>query len=158
MAFSEVANDYLDFAKRRFVPKTYEKKVYVFKGFLRHAGDLPLNRVTVRAVESYLNTRSANTNYNRYRKELSALFNWAFKRQLMAQNPCIFIPTLPEPKFRKVIPAEEDIARVCLFQTSRKLASQSPRFLSLAMPSCQANYRPPSPDQPGHPAVGCKHS
>jgi len=30
MAFSEVANDYLDFAKRRFVPKTYEKKVYVF--------------------------------------------------------------------------------------------------------------------------------
>jgi fructose/tagatose bisphosphate aldolase len=71
MAFSEVANDYLDFAKRRFVPKTYEKKVYVFKGFLKHAGDLPLNRVTVRAVESYLNTRSANTNYNRYRKELS---------------------------------------------------------------------------------------
>jgi hypothetical protein len=32
----------------------------------------------------------------------------------MAQNPCIFIPTLPEPEFRKVIPAEEDMARVLL--------------------------------------------
>ncbi len=111
MAFSEVANDYLDFAKRRFVHKTYEKKVYVFKGFLKHVGDLPLNQITVRTVESYLNTRSTNTNYNRHRKEFSALFNWAFKRQLMARNPCVYIPTLPEPEFRKVIPIEEDMAR-----------------------------------------------
>ncbi len=114
MAFSEVANDYLDYAKRRFVPKTYEKKVYVFKGFLKHAGDLTLDRIKVRVVESYLKTRSANTSFNGNRKELSALFNWAFKRQLVAQNPCIFIPTLPEPEFRKVIPSEEDIARVLL--------------------------------------------
>jgi integrase len=114
MAFSEVANDYLDYAKRRFVLKVYDKKVYVFREFLKHAGDLTLNRITVRAVESYLATRPTNTNYNRHRKELSALFNWAFKRQLMGQNPCLFIPTLPEPEFRKMIPTEEDMARILL--------------------------------------------
>jgi|GEM_PF-1621847 len=31
MAFSEVANDYLDYANRRFVPKVYDKKVFVFR-------------------------------------------------------------------------------------------------------------------------------
>ena len=50
MAFSEAANDYLDYAKRRFEPKVYDKKVFVFRGFLKHAGDLTLNRVTVRSV------------------------------------------------------------------------------------------------------------
>ena len=32
MAFSELANDYLDYAKRRFVPKGYDKKVFVVGG------------------------------------------------------------------------------------------------------------------------------
>lgn len=33
---------------------------------------------------------------------------------MFAQNPCVFISTLPEPEFRKMIPTEEEMARILL--------------------------------------------
>jgi predicted restriction endonuclease len=41
MAFSEVANLYLDYAKKRFVKKTYDYKKLVCSGFLPPLRDQP---------------------------------------------------------------------------------------------------------------------
>ena len=42
MAFSALANEYLDYAKRKFAEKTYKYKAYVYRQFLAFAGDIPV--------------------------------------------------------------------------------------------------------------------
>jgi hypothetical protein len=46
MGFREVANLYLYYAKRRFAAKTYQYKVIVYREFMKHTGDLPLDRIS----------------------------------------------------------------------------------------------------------------
>lgn len=113
-AFKSVANDYLDYAKRRYVIKTYKQKVFVYKSFLEYAGNLPLDRITAPTVESYLSTRSSNHNWNKHRKDLCALFAWAWRRGLISTNPCLYIDKMPTEAPRKLIPTEEEMARMIL--------------------------------------------
>lgn len=112
--FSTIANLYLDQAERRFTVKTYKYKRYVLGSFLAHAGDLPLDQINVTAIESYLVTRQTNTNYNRHRKDLCALFTWAWKRGMMKNNPCLHLDKMPEPRFIRKIPIEEEMAKIML--------------------------------------------
>ena len=110
--FSALANEYLDYAQRRFVERTYKYKVYVYRKFLAFAGNIPVSEITIPLIEAYIRTRSTNINYNRHRKELCTLFTWAYRRRLMAENPCHFVEKMPEPKFQRVIPTPEEMSRI----------------------------------------------
>lgn len=112
--FSEVASEYLDYAERRFAVKTYKYKAGVYRSFLAHAGDLPLSSITVSLIEGYLRTRHSNINYNRHRKDLCALFVWAWKRRMIAENPCHFLEKMPEPKYVRPIPTPDEMNRLLM--------------------------------------------
>jgi len=113
MDFREVANLYLDFSTRKHAPKTYAYKSYVYNEFIKHAGDLPVDQVTPRVVQDYLATRPTNSNYNRHRKDLSALFSFARKNlQVIQNNPCDAIERLPEERFVKKIPTQEEFLKL----------------------------------------------
>lgn len=92
--FDSLMIDYLQEARRKFQPKTWKYKHFVYQCFRDHAGNLPLNQITDHLVGRYLLTRPSNYNYNFHRKDLSALFRWAVDRDLMAINPCAKIARL----------------------------------------------------------------
>ena len=112
--FLTASNEYLDHGQRRLAAKTFKYKRYVFQSFLAYAGDLPLPDITPALIESYLRTRHSNVNYNRHRKDLCALFAWAWRREYMPQNPCIYIDKLPEPRYSRQIPTPEEMAAILL--------------------------------------------
>jgi integrase len=115
LTFRELANEYLDHSERRHAPKTYQYKVIVYRKFKEWAGEgLPADQVTVQFLESFLRTRPGNISYNRYRKDLCALLAWAWKRRLIAENPCFFLEKMPEPRYVRVIPSKEEMSRIML--------------------------------------------
>ena len=89
MGFRAVANLYLDYSQRRFAEKTYQYKVIVYREFLKQAGDLPLDRISSQVVEKYLCTRPTNVNYNRHRKDLSALYCLGDEERLPRFQPLL---------------------------------------------------------------------
>jgi integrase len=115
LTFKNLANEYLDHSQRRHAPKTYQYKVIVYRRFQEWAREeLPVERITVTVLESFLRTRPGNISYNRYRKDLCALLTWAWKRKMISENPCHFMEKMPEDRFVKVIPSPEEIARLML--------------------------------------------
>jgi len=92
--FDSLMIDYLQEARRKFQPKTWKYKQFVYQCFRDHAGNLPLSQITDHLVGKYLLTRPSNYNYNFHRKDLSALFRWAVDRDMMAVNPCAKIARL----------------------------------------------------------------
>lgn len=114
MVFSTLSNEYLDYSKRRHAKKTYQYKTIVYRNFLNFAGDLPVEKITLGLLESYLSTRVNNTSYNRHRKDLCALFNWAWRRRYLTDNPCHFLEKLPEPKYVRCIPTQEEMTKIIL--------------------------------------------
>jgi integrase len=114
MAFSALANEYLDHAKRKFADKTYQYKVYVYRQFLAFVGDIPVVQITIQRIEAYLRTRPTNINYNRHRKDLCALFTWAYRRRIISDNPCHFLERMPEPRFQRQIPTPEEMSKIML--------------------------------------------
>lgn len=114
MAFSEVANEYLDYSRRKHAEKTYKYKAYVFSSFLDHTGEIPISVINLSILENYLRTRNSNHNYNVHRKEICALLNWAFRRRYLTENPCLWLERLPEERTVKQIPTPEEIAKILL--------------------------------------------
>jgi integrase len=112
--FRTAANEYLDYCQRRFVVKTYEKKVFCYKSFQAYTGNLPLAEISARTVISYLSQRPSNSNYNEHRKNLCALFQWCFKHGLIPQNPCLFVDAMPAAAKRKQIPSQEEMLKILL--------------------------------------------
>lgn len=112
--FSALANDYLDYAIRKFSPKTYKYKASVYRNFIAYVGDVLVSEITVPLIESYLRTRPSNANYNKHRKDLCALFVWAWKRRLIAENPCLYIEKLHTERKRKQIYTQEDMVKLFL--------------------------------------------
>ncbi len=112
MAFSVLANEYLDHARRKFAEKTYKYKVYVYQQFLTFAGDKTTSKISIQLIEAYLRTRPTNINYNRHRKDLCALFAWAYKRRMVSENPCHFLERMPEPRFQRQIPTPEEMSKI----------------------------------------------
>jgi hypothetical protein len=90
MALSALADEYLDHAHRKFAEKTYKYKAYVYREFLAFAGDMPAKQISIQRIEAYLRTRPTNLNYNRHRKDLCALFTWAYRPRMISENPCHF--------------------------------------------------------------------
>lgn len=112
--FSELANEYMDDASRRFAKKTYKYKAFVFRSFMAHVGDIQLSQISIPLIESYLRTRHSSINYNRHRKDLCALFSWGWKRRYLPENPCFFIEKLPEDQKRRLIPTPQEMQRLLL--------------------------------------------
>lgn len=113
-AFSEVANEYLDYAARRFVIKTYKAKAAIFRAFVSFAGDVPIQQMGLSLLESYLRTRPGNSRYNRHRKELCALLAWAWRRRKIDENPCFWLEKMPEAQFVKTIPTQDEMRRLIM--------------------------------------------
>lgn len=113
MAFSEVANLYLDWAAKRFVKKTFDYKKMVLGLFIKQAGDLPIDAISLYDIHAYLNTRPTNHNYNVHRKELSALFTYAIDQlEIFITNPCKKLEKMPVTHKAKQIPSQEEILRI----------------------------------------------
>lgn len=112
--FSDLVNEYLDAISRRITPKTLKTKATIFRSFIAFLGDLPLSQVSVSVLETYLRSRTTNTNYNRHRKDICALLTWAWKRQKIDQNPCFFLEKMPEPQFIKQIPTQDEMRRLIM--------------------------------------------
>jgi len=111
--FREAASRYLDFSERRHAKKTCEYKKFVYAEFIKHAGDLPITQVGPGVVQEYLSTRKTNSNYNRHRKDLAALFGFARKTlQIIQHNPCDVVERLPEERFVKKIPTQEEFLKL----------------------------------------------
>ncbi|MCZ7405394.1 MAG: site-specific integrase [Candidatus Methanoperedens sp.] len=129
MAFAHLADLYLDGSQRRHAEKTFKYKRFVYANFLRHAGDLPVNKITPYLIQDYLQTRASNSNYNRHRKDLGALFEYARKVLGVVQvNPCNVIEKLPEEKTTPKIPTQEEFIKI--FQAASE--DESPLLLVLA--------------------------
>jgi integrase len=112
--FASLMIDYLEEARRRFQPKTWKYKRYVYQCFLAFAGNLPLAQISEHLVGRYLLTRPSNYNYNFHRKDLHALFRWAQDRGLMAHNPCARLTPLSLPAPRLIHLSEDDWSRFLL--------------------------------------------
>lgn len=124
--FRTVANEYLDYSQRRFSEKNYKGKVYVFQQFLTYTGNPVFGSIEARLVEDYLATRIPNSNYNRHRKALCALFAWGFKRRLIEVNPCIYVEGMPHRPGTRSIPSQEEMVKILL-----AAGAQRPFFLAL---------------------------
>lgn len=114
MVFSELANDYLDQATRRFSAKTYKFKAYVYRLFLAHISDIRIGELSIPLIESYLATRRTNSAYNKHRKEICSLLSWAWKRRLIKENPCLYIPQMPEKRQAKRTYSQEEMVRILM--------------------------------------------
>ena len=101
MALSALANDYLDHAKRKFAEKTYKYKAYVYRNFWGLWETFQSRKSPSERIEAYLRTRPTNINYNRHRKDLCALFTWAYRRRLIRENPCHFLERMPRTQISK---------------------------------------------------------
>jgi integrase len=113
-SFRDLANEYQDYSQRRFFEKNYKGKVYVFKQFRDLTGNPPFADIDARVLEQYLATLPCNSNYNRHRKALCALFAWAFKRGLMAINPCIYVDNMPHQVAQRRIPSAEEMGKILM--------------------------------------------
>ena len=113
--FRGVAYEYLDFCKRKYSEKNYKEKVFIYKTFLTHLGaDREIGGITARDITGYLGTRPTNENWNKHRKSICALFQWAFKNGLVNVNPCIHVENMPEAPKRKTIPSQEEMIKIFL--------------------------------------------
>lgn len=114
-AFSEVANAYLDAAKRKFAPITYRYKALVFKRFVLRHGDKPFHGITSSDIHEFCLSRPSNDGYNRHRKDLSTLWTWArrnFEGMQMITNPCLQTDIMPHNAKVKKIPSEVEIYKM----------------------------------------------
>jgi integrase len=114
-AFSDIANKYLDYSKRKHAVQTFDYKALVYSSFIKHHGDMPFEAITPRHIHDYLNTRPSNHNYNAHRKDLSALWAFAIKQLGMTiANPCHAIDKMPWTPKNKFIPSEDIILKLIL--------------------------------------------
>lgn len=116
--FKSIANEYLDFAQRKFVQDVYLRKVNVCKRFRASLpnGNIPIEQITPRHIHNYLQTLESNSLYNEHRHELSALFGW-IKKIYAAQlpyliNPCIGVEPMTHITAEKIIPTQTEILKM----------------------------------------------
>ncbi|MGZ3649158.1 MAG: tyrosine-type recombinase/integrase [Syntrophales bacterium] len=115
MVFSDLADQYLSYAQRKFADATYKYKKYVYSSFIVHHGDIPVLEITPDHIHQYLNTRPSNYNYNAHRKDLSSIFNWARRAlKLPIHNPCLDLDKMPHSPKNKPIPSEEEILKLII--------------------------------------------
>lgn len=113
--FKSVAYEYLDLAQRKFAKKTYKQKAFVYKSFIEHTGNLPIEQITASHLHAYLNTRPSNNNYNAHRKDLCTVFTFAKRvKKIIRYHPCWDLDNMPHTAKEKYIPPEADLLKLIL--------------------------------------------
>ena len=105
---------HLRFAERNLVPSGLHYRQAVFRRFLAHVGNVPVEDLGPDHVEDYLLTRPTNHNFNKERTELLVLFSWALKRRLVNYNPVAAVDKLKVEKTKKVIPTPKEMAKILM--------------------------------------------
>ena len=112
------AKQYLDYAKARFSPKTYQEKCSAFKRLFQTIDPVkPVDKLTPAIVLSHLQQQmEKRSGYaaNKDRKNLVAGWNWGIKYMdppLSASNPCL-VAKMPEKRTPRYIPPEEDFWKI----------------------------------------------
>ncbi len=108
-------NEYLDNARLRCVPHTYAKKQRICRRFLAYVGNIPVEDVTPKLAQDYLNeqaeTRSVGC-YNDDYAHLRAAWSWGMRILDLPTNPFAKIGRLPEEHRPQYTPTTEEILRV----------------------------------------------
>lgn len=105
---------HLRFAERNLVASGLAYRQAVFRRFLAHVGNVPVEDLGPDHVEGYLLTRPSNHNFNKERTELLVLFSRALKRRLVNYNPVAAVDKLKVEKTRKVIPTPKEMAKILM--------------------------------------------
>jgi integrase len=114
-ALSLAVSHYLDYAERRFVPKTFQYKKMVLKKLIEHLGDREMEQVQPYHVQEFLLTRPSNHNFNICRKEVSSFWSYSMEKMRIAvSNPCKNVDRMPESQSVKYIPSQEDLIKLLL--------------------------------------------
>ncbi|WP_282926869.1 site-specific integrase [Helcococcus kunzii] len=91
MPFNILVDKYLESVKPKIRTRTYKTKVTRFKRALKYFNDKPINTITNKNVDDYINTllldNLATETIKNYKKELSTLFNFAIKHYNLPGNP-----------------------------------------------------------------------
>jgi hypothetical protein len=91
MDFSTIPNEYLDMTEKKIVKDVYQRRVFVYRNFIKPIDGIPIDQNTPRHIHEYLKTLKSNSFYNEHRQELSALFNQT-KRYLPHNYHSLSIP------------------------------------------------------------------
>ena len=109
------AQAYLDYAKARYVVKTYKEKRALFLSFFKEiSSTLPVGNLKPGDVLKYIvKQMEVRSGYsaNKDRKNLIAGWNWGMKYmkpQLPGPNPCV-VERMPEVRQPRHVPSSEDI-------------------------------------------------
>lgn len=110
LGFGEAAEEYLIFVERAMTKETLRQKIRTYQGFLAIFPNVALKDVTVSMIMDYLKTTKSNDQYNRHRKELSALFEYTKNiLEAITINPVLKISKLPHTPQKKALPTEKQI-------------------------------------------------
>jgi integrase len=117
-SFASLAEEYLTHCQARFQKNTWRSKGTYYARFIGWlGGDVPVEQITRKLTNDYLlhvAGDEGNKNANRHLKDLSALFAWAVRHEIVPRNPCVGIERFPEDPFVKYVPPARDIEAVIL--------------------------------------------
>jgi integrase len=110
----EMMNQYLDDCNLRMRFNTVRQKRRIYRLFLAALPKECLaDSVTKVDGTKFLQKFASNSKrYNRYLREIKALYNWGMEQDLIDRNPFRTIRKLGEEPYRKYVPPYEDILKV----------------------------------------------
>ena len=114
MAFLELVNKKLDYAKTYNSERHYDEYVNLAKRWIKLWGHLSCPEITRDDVEQFIIKRSqlSGMTGNKELRYLRATFNFGVKREFIKANPTAGIDFVPVEKRLKYVPPPEDIDRV----------------------------------------------
>lgn len=136
VSLSEFTRDYLTHCSSKHTRKTLKDSSVALRGLLRVAGDLPLHKIGVREIDSYLSMKTSEASQWTARKHyahLASAFETARKWKCIPANPFRQVekPKVPEIQpahFTKLnfqqllsVIADQDFREVCIFAVSTGL-------------------------------------
>lgn len=122
VSLGEWATAYLDMARERFTPQTYQEKRTVFRMFFQVVDKTTgFDEMTIKQAHKYLGqqarTRSGHA-ANKDRKNLKAAWVWGVRYMgLPEKNPFSMVDPYPEEKNPRYLPPVEDMDKILANET-----------------------------------------
>ena len=114
MAFLELVNRKLDYAKAYNSKKHYADYVGLAKRWVKNWGHLQCSEITRDDIEKFMIKRSriSGSTGNKELRYLRATFNFGIKRELIKNNPTTGVSFIPVEKKLKYVPSPDDIDKI----------------------------------------------
>lgn len=152
VSFQELATMYLDDCQLRMQRNTYRAKRACYRRVLAELGaDVAIDQLTRQRISDYLQHRAlsaGNTASNRDKKDLSAMFHWAIRKDLVSSDPTSHLQPYPETRAVKYVPPVQDIAAIRLVAKGDESDLIETLYFTAARLGEVAFYRP---DTGAHP-------